>query len=204
MQRGGGGRHRAGVFGEHGLVTLRVLRRVRVSAVLLACNIGRQRNMAVALHQRVRVVARVVGQHKAKQRPGRIGPAPQQCGAQAVGVAGRAVQRHGFAHSGLFAHAQMRGHLVAAKHAFDQEFELAAGGFFAKQAGIEHLGVVEHQQVARAQQAGEFVKDAVHRLGARGVKQARAAALGCGLLGDEVFGQGEIKIAQGVGGCHGA
>ena len=98
----------------------------------------------------------------------------------------------------------MRGHLVAAQHALDQQFELAAGGFFAKQAGVEHLGVVEHQQVARAQQAGEFVKDAVHRrAGATGVQQAGAAALGRGLLGDEVFGQGEIKIAQGVGAGHG-
>ena len=185
-------------------ISLGVLRRVRVGAVLLAGDIGWQRNVAVALHQRVRVIARVVGQHKTKQRPGRIGPAPQERGTQAVGVAGRAVQRHGFAYGGLFAHAHVRGHLVAAQHAFDQQFELATSGFFAKQAGVEHLGVVEHQQVARAQQSGEFVKDAVHRVGATGVKQTRAAALVRGLLGDELLGQGEIKIAQGVGGCHGA
>ena len=204
MQRGGGGGHGAGVLGEHGLVTLRVLRRVGIYAVLLARDVGWQRNMAVALHQRVRVVARVVGQHKAKQRPLRVGPAAQQRGAQAVGLAGCAMQRHGVTHGGLFAHAQMCRHLVAAEHALHQQFELAARGLFAKQAGVEHLSVVKHQQVARAQQTGQLVKDAVHCDGATGVEQASITALGRGLLGDQVVGQGEIKVAEGVGGGHGA
>jgi hypothetical protein len=43
-------------------------------------DVGRQRHVAVALHQRVGVVARVVAQHKAEQGAVGIGPAAQQRG----------------------------------------------------------------------------------------------------------------------------
>ena len=186
------------------MVALRVLRRVRVVTVLLAGNVGRQRNVAVALHERVGIVPHIVGQHEAKQGPLRIGPTPQQRGPQSVRMAGRAVQRDGFANGRLFAHPQVRGYLVAAQHTLHQQLQLAAGGFFTKQAGLQDFGVVEHQQIARTQQGGQIAKDAVYGMAATGVKEACAGALGCGVLGDQLRGQRKVKIAQRIRRRHGA
>jgi hypothetical protein len=49
------------------------------------------------------------------------------------------------------------------QHALDQQFELAAGGLLAEQARLDHLRVVEHQQVAGAQQRRQLAEDAVDR-----------------------------------------
>jgi putative ABC transport system permease protein len=54
----------------------------------------------------------------------------------------------------------------------------------AEQACLDDLGVVEHQQVARLQQAGQFAEDAVAGRGLQGVEQARGAAFGGRLLGE--------------------
>ena len=45
---------------------------------------------------------------------------------------------------------------------------------------------------------------AIHRLGGATVEQARGTALGCGVLGNQVFGQSEIEVAQGEGARGGA
>ena len=204
MQRRGGRGHGTGGFGKHGLVALGVLRRVRVCALLLALNIGRQRHVPMALHQGVGVIAGVVGQHKTKQRPVGIGPAPEQGGAEAVGRAGGGVQGDGRPDLGLFAHPHVRGHLVAAQHALNEQLQLAAGGLFAKQARFEHAGVVHDQQIAGAQQAAQIAKNPVRGWTVRGVQQPGAAALGRWLLGDQMRRQVKIKIAEGVGRRHGA
>ena len=52
--------------------------------------------------------------------------------------------------------------------------------------------------VASAQQAGQVFKDAVDRLRAAPVQQARGAALGRRVLGNQCGCQGEVEIAQGV------
>ena len=52
----------------------------------------------------------------------------------------------------LLAHLHVRDDLVARQHALDQQFDLAAGGLLAEQARLHDLRVVEHQQVAGAQQ----------------------------------------------------
>jgi hypothetical protein len=65
--------------------------------------------------------------------------------------------------------------LAPGEHAFDQQFELAAGGLLAEQARLDHLRVVEHQQVAGAQQEGKSRKTR-STAGARG---HRAGASRC-------------------------
>jgi hypothetical protein len=90
------------------------------------------------------------------------------------------------------------GHLpgLIGQHALDQQLELTARGFVAKEAGFDDLGVIEDQQVARLQQTGQIMKDAVYRLGASPIEQARGTANGTGVLGDAVGGQMEIKVAE--------
>ena len=57
-------------------------------------------------------------------------------------------------------------------------------------------GVVDDEQVAGAQQLGQVANVAIARgLGAR-VEQARGAALGGGMLGDQLARQREVEIAQ--------
>jgi len=62
---------------------------------------------------------------------------------------------------------------------------------------VQHLGVVEHQQIARPQQAGQIAEDAVDRRVAAPVQQARGTAFGGRMLGDQVFGQFKVEITQG-------
>ena len=59
------------------------------------------------------------------------------------------------------------------------------------------MGVVKHQQITAVQQVGQLVKDAIDQGLAAAIEQARGAALGAGVLGDELRGQLEIKITQG-------
>jgi hypothetical protein len=106
-------------------------------------------------------------------------------GAQAHRAAG--LGRLAGAHMGqqLAGHARRGG-----QHALDQGLDAAAGGLLAMQAGLEHPGVVEHQQVAGLEQAGQFAEDPVHRAVAAAIEQAGGAALGGGLLRDQFGGRG--------------
>ena len=138
----------AGVFGEDGLVAALVLGllfwAVVLSAVLVlvALNVGRQGHVAVGLHELVRLVAEA----KVKQRAINVRPTAQDCGFKPTVHA-----QHG-AHGGLLADLHVRHDFVLGQHALNQEFELAPAGLLAKQARFHDLGVVEHQQVALAQQ----------------------------------------------------
>jgi hypothetical protein len=97
----------------------------------------------------------------------------------------------------LFADFHVRDHVVAVQDALDQQFDLAAGGLLAIDAGLHHLGVVEDHQVAGFQQGGEVAKAPVCRLRIRAIQQPRSAAFGRRVLGDQFGGQGEIEIADG-------
>ena len=88
---------------------------------------------------------------------------------------------------------------MARQHPFDQQLQLATRSLLAKDARLDHLGVVEHQQIAWVQQLGQFVKDPVHHGGRGAVQQARATALGGRVLGDQCGGEVEIEIAEGEG-----
>ena len=101
--------------GEHRLVTLGVFRGVGVF------DIGRQRHMAVAFHQR----QWVGGKAQVEQRPFRSGTA-QHLGVEGVGEA------HPAARPRRFAGAQVGQHLVAGQHPFHQGFHRAAGGLLAQ------------------------------------------------------------------------
>jgi hypothetical protein len=167
MQRCRGGGHRAGVAGEDGLVALRVVGGVGVG------DVGRQRHMAVLFHQRVGLATEL----EAEQRAARIGPAPQQPGAEAAARAARHVERG--AGQRLLADLHVGDHFVAVpgadtgvgQHPLHQQFHLAPRGLLAKEPRLDDLRVVEHQQVARVQQPGQFMEDAVHRRGGGAVEQ---------------------------------
>ena len=96
----------------------------------------------------------------------------------------------------------MRHHLVARQHPLDQQLDLAAGGLLAKQAGLDDLCVVEDEQIASVQQGWQVAEDAVCRRLAGAVQQAGGGALGGGVLGHQLGGQGEVEIADGEG-AHG-
>ena len=163
MQRRSGRGHCARRFGKYGLIALGVLRCIRVIALLLAFDVGRQGHVAVTLHQGKRVVARVVREYKSEQRPICIRPAAQQGGAQTIGLARSTVQRHRGPDLRLFADPHVRCHLVAAQYTLHEQLQLAAGRLFAKQSRLEHTRVVHHQQVAALQQVGQLTKNAVCR-----------------------------------------
>ena len=163
MQRRRRRRHRARVPGEDGLVALDVLRRVAV------LDVGRQRHMAMPLHQGMGIVA----EGEPEQRAVGVGPAALQGGGEA------ALHGQRRAHRRLLAHLHVRGDLVVAQHALDQQFGLAAGRLLAEQARLHDLGVVEHQQVARLEQrrAGRERCDRpaaarCHRAGASALRSA--------------------------------
>ena len=78
----------------------------------------------------------------------------------------------------------------------DEDFEPAAAGFLAEHACLEHPGVVEDQQVAGLQQFGQLAEDAVGGRGLAAIEQARGAAHGGGMLGDQRFGKLEVEVAE--------
>ena len=100
------------------------------------------------------------------------------------------------AHGRLLADLHVRDDFVVLQHALDQQLDLAAAGLFAKDARLDHLGVVEDQQVAGLQQIGQLVEAAVHQGGFTRIQQAGSTALGSRVLGNQGFGQFEIEIAQ--------
>ena len=57
----------------------------------------------------------------------------------------------------------------------DQRLDRAAAGLEAMQARLDHLGVVEHQQIARLKQLGQLVKNTVNWLGLAAIEQTRSS-----------------------------
>ena len=131
MQGGCGRCGSTGLAGKHRLVTPLVI-------AGFGLNVGRQRHMPVALHEHHGVVA----EPQVKQLPLRIRPAAQQGGLKAA----RHVQHR--AHCRALADLKVRGHLKVGQGALHQKLQSTSRGFFTKQAGLDHAGVVEHQQIA--------------------------------------------------------
>jgi hypothetical protein len=63
------------------------------------------------------------------------------------------------------------------QHALDQRLDLAAAFLHAEEAGLEHAGIVHHQQVARLQQVDDVGELAVDDLRAVQMQQAGSAAV---------------------------
>src|SRR3989344_1539586 len=172
---------------------------------------GRERGVAGAVNEFRGRFARRAVQGKAEQRAVLGGPAAQQLRVKAARLAATSHVHHA-AGQGLLADLHV-GHdfitrvaSLCGQHAFDQQLQLAAAGLLAKDACLDHARVVEDEQVALAQQAGQLAKDAVHRLHGAAVQQARGAAFGRGVLGNEFGGQREVEVAEGehAGCCEGA
>jgi hypothetical protein len=64
----------------------------------------------------------------------------------------------------------------------------------AQQTRLDHPGVVEDQQVTRREQPGQRAKDMVGTGQLPTVQQARAAAIGARVLGDQGRWQREVEI----------
>ena len=89
-------------------------------------------------------------------------------------------------------------HTVAVEYTLDQDFQLAAGGFLAKQPRRNHPGVVEHHQVARPQVVEQIGELLVRQRPARAIEdqQTAAMALGQRVAGDQGIGEFEGKIGD--------
>ena len=123
---------------------------------------------------------------------------PGPAAAQHFGVEGVGEPQHA-ARLGRLADAQMRPDLVRARqHPLDQNLDRAAAGLAAEQPRLDDAGVVEDQQVARLQQARQLAEHAVDPRVAATVEQARAAALGGGMLGDQLGRQREVEVGEAV------
>jgi hypothetical protein len=93
--------------------------------------------------------------------------------------------------------ADLRQRLVAADRALDQHLHAPAAVLQAVQAGPQHPGVVEHQQVARVQQAGQVGETPVLPARAIDHQQAAGRALRQRELGDQLWRQFVVEIGEG-------
>ena len=184
--------------GEHGLVALGIFFLVRVFfGVLVALDIGWQWQVAKLVHQLPGRLVVGALQRKAEQRTAFIGPAAQQYSVKAA-VFHAAAQMNACTGQGLFADLHVGHDFIALQHALDQQFQLAAAGFLAKDTGLDHLGVVEDEQVAFMQQIGQILEDAVHQFRGARVEQTRGTAFSSRVLGNQVLGEHKVKIAEGM------
>jgi len=96
----------------------------------------------------------------------------------------------------LLADLHVRDHFVALQYALHQEFELAAGGFFAEETRLDDARVVEDKQVARPEQRRKVPEDPVHRYVTGTIEKSRGAAFCGGMLGHQFGRQVEIEIGK--------
>ena len=183
MQPGGGCGDRPGPLGVHCLVALGVVRIGRVG------DIGRQRDPAAALEQ---VCRAGVVQAQAVQ----IVLAPEHLGAHAV------AHQELAALARRVAGADQGQNLSLPKQALDEQFDASAATLTPGEPRFDHAGVVQHQHVARPQQARQVgEKQVLERARAPvEVQEAASGALGRGMLRDELFGQRIVEL----GDAHGA
>ena len=176
MQTGGGCGDRAGAFGEQRLIA------ALVPGIGRALEIGRQRQLAVALHQRPDVALALPAQVE------EITLAPEQ-------LEGALPDLDQPARPGLLAHAQLRQHLAAVvEHAFDEDFRPPAAGLAAVQARLDHPGVVEHDQIAGGQQRGKIQHLPVVQAVGGDMQQPRRGARLDGVPGDPLGGQFVMEV----------
>ncbi len=140
MQPGGRCGHGARFTGEHRLVARLVVAAGGVR------DVGRQRQAAVCFGQLPEIAA--FRQFQRKKLLSRSRPA----GDRDLEGVGQAQLRSRFRR---FAGAHLRQRVTGIDDALDQHLDLAATAFLAKESCPDDLGVVENQQVARRQQAGQ-------------------------------------------------
>jgi hypothetical protein len=106
------------------------------------------------------------------------------------------VEQQAAAGFGRFAGAEMDQRPPFVQQTLDQQLDAPAAGLAAVQAGRDHPGVVEHQQVAGAQQFRQVIEPAVAERAGCAVQgqQPAVAAPGRGVLGDQFRRQVEAKI----------
>ena len=91
----------------------------------------------------------------------------------------------------------MRDRLVWRHQPLDQHLDATAGLLGPQQPRRQHPRIVEHQQVARPEQACQIAKPQVGRIAAlRQVQQPAVAATRTRLLRNQALGQVVMKIAQ--------
>ncbi|MDQ1188680.1 hypothetical protein QE447_001183 [Stenotrophomonas sp. SORGH_AS282] len=175
--------HRAHFAREHRLVALAVVQ------PRLALDVGRQ-------WQPPRV------EQPLFQRLGHVEPQHVELAiaAQHLGLAA-GIERDPAAGLRRFAGAYLGPGLLPAQQAFNQDFHATAAGLLAEQAGRDHPGIVEDQQVAGLQQRRQVAHLAVFERGRRlrHHHQAAGRALGERGLGDQFSGKVvmEVGLLQG-------
>ena len=127
-------------------------------------------------------------------------PTAQQGSFKCGGVARLVEHLQHRAHRRFFADLHVRHHLVRSvigvgQHPLDQQLQLPATGLFAKQTGGHHLRVVEHQQVAGLQQAGQVFETAVDEGAVATIQQTRRTALGRRCLSNQFRGEVKVEVA---------
>ena len=80
------------------------------------------------------------------------------------------------------------------QHTFNQGLHGAAAAFFSKEARLDDTGVVEDQQIPRAQLLRQVFEDAMDWLRASGIQQTRGAAFAGRVLCNQLGGQVEVKV----------
>ena len=96
---------------------------------------------------------------------------------------------------GRLAGADLGQGLVAAEGALDHHLHLATGVLGAEQAGMQHPGVVENQQVTGGEEAGQIGKMQVGQAGLY-LQQAAVGAPIQRCLGDQLVGEQVIKVVE--------
>ena len=100
------------------------------------------------------------------------------------------------------ARAELKHALVHAEHAFQQQLDGAARGLDRAQSRLDHPCVVEDDEVAGGEKAGQVGERAVFDRVAGDVQQAACRAGRRRRLRDELLRQREVEIGQAVG-AHG-
>ena len=169
----------------------------RLVALLVGCvgrvaDVGRQRQRAVAIEQREHAFRGIKSQQEEIAAPlgyGRLDALGQHEPRTRPRAVARAHVREGF---------------VGAEHALDQNFDPAAGGLLAEQAGLDDAGVVEHEDVARGEETGQLGEQMVRHRVAGQVQQAARAARLCRALRDQFARKVVVEVVKRQGHAHGA
>ena len=94
-------------------------------------------------------------------------------------------------------------HRAVGLDALDQRLDRAAARLGAEQARLDDARVVDDEQVAGPQEAGQVAEHAIGADIAAAIEQARAAALGGRVLRDQFGRQREVEVAQAERRRHG-
>ena len=181
MQARGGGSHRTNLASKHGLVALGIIR------TGFALDIRRQRHPPGVLQP---ILQRLPNVETQTPETGLI--ALQHLRLTA------GIECNFAADPRRFADPQLRTRFIVRQQPLDQEFDTSTAGLVAKQTRRNHPGVVENQQVARAQQQGQITHLLVGKRAAirRHQQQATGRALRQGHLRDQ-FGR-QVKMEIGL------